>query len=176
MSNTSENLTARIKQIAGWVDVAEFYANDTSDEFDAYNATREVFLMLSAFAESIVVDELNAVTLDADPDDALVSLTRRRSERARRTPPESWRRWSTERLAKFIVDGLAKVLPPFWWRVDYDGALAAAARIIDDRRGGGVDIDGAPRVLDWETQEFVMTIGWEIVGSGEIRNWPTPPS
>src|SRR4051794_98497 len=117
MSARNQSLTAKIRQIARWVDVEEFDADDTGDKVDAYNATREIFLMLSAYAEMVVVDKLNAITIEIDPGEALVSLPLKWTEREQRPPPESWRRWPPDPPAQFIVDDLAKMVPPFWWQV-----------------------------------------------------------
>jgi len=52
------------------------------------------------------------------------------------------------------------VLPPFWWKVDIDDALAAAAGIIEGYRD---DIG----LIESDTCEMVDSIRFALTGSGE---------
>ena len=153
-------ITTRLKLISDWVDITEFY--DDNGELDAYSATRETFLMVGALVTMVVVDEMNAVPFAVEYTEAMTSLTHRYRWTAheRITPADSWRWWSSDRLAAFIVNSMARVLPPFWWKVDVDDALAAAAGIIEGYR----DDNG---LIESDTCEMVDSIRFALTGSGE---------
>ena len=110
----------------------------------------------------VAVDDLNAIPLVVDDTEVIVSLTRRYRWTAheRVTHAVSWRHWPTNRLAVFVVNSMAKVLPSFWWRVDADDAVSVAARIIDRHR----DETG---LIEADTCELVHAIAFAVIGSDD---------
>jgi hypothetical protein len=162
------DITTRLKLIADWVDVDEFY--DDNGELDAHRATREIFRIVGALVTGVVVDDLNAIPLVVDDAEAMILLTQRYRWTAheRIASVDSWRRWPTDRLAALIVNSMAKVLPPFWWKVDAGDALAVAAGIIDGYR----DETG---LIESDTREFVDSIRFAVIGSVEPGSWAFGP-
>jgi len=151
-------VTTRLQLIADWVDVAEFY--DDNGELNANRVTDEIFLMVGALVTKVVVDDLNAIPIAVDDAEMMILLTQRYRWTAheRIAYADAWRRWPTDRLAGFIVDIMAKVLPPFWWNVGAGDALTVAAGIIDGYR----DETG---LIESDTREFVESIGFAVIGS-----------
>ena len=149
-----------LELIADCVDLHDFY--DANGDLDAYRATREVLIMVGALSAMTAVNDLDAIPLIADDTEVIISLIERYRWNAheRVSPDVQWRRWPTDRLATFVINSMAKVLPSFWWKVDADHAVIEAARIIDGYRceTGTVELD---------TCELVHAIGFAVIGSDE---------
>ncbi len=162
-----------VEQIAALAEVDDYIDQQGNINWEqwAHEVTNGVIWGMKIFAWSTVSADLHAMDRAAaypSPTTNFVYewLTKyeQRPPEEPRTLEESWRRWTTGRIAKFVVDGIAKIMPPFWWIVDYGDAVIAAASIIDNWRGAGVEIDGAPPELDWDAMDFVLEVFGEIIG------------
>lgn len=162
------NLAAKIERVAVLASLTEPYVDEHGNtkwrqQPDSPDLVSAVIGGMGALASYVVVDQLDAIELAAEASETTITPTEQRTAQAPRLPAESWRRWPTDRLAKFVIHGIAKVMPQFWWCVDYADALTVAANIIDNFRGVELDIDGAPPELDWDQDEFVATVRYELI-------------